>query len=98
MILRSACLIGLVCAGGAGCTARGATAEECRDILDRIVEVELREMGYADPELTALRQHELASRYAEELGECEGRAIPGNALACVARAESTEEISHECLR
>lgn len=80
------------------CGSERATAEDCAAILDRIVALELSEQGYRDPELTRRKQHEFARRFAAELHRCEGLSLPPGARLCVARAASTEEISHVCLR
>ena len=78
--------------------ATGATPEQCRAIFDRLVEVELAEMGYQDPVLTERRQAELARRYRSEIEECVGKAIPPGATECISSAETAEALSHECLR
>jgi len=75
----------------------GATPEQCRAIFDRLVEVELAEMGYQDPVLAERRQAELARRYRSEIEECVGKAIPPGAMECIASAETAEALSHECL-
>ena len=81
-----------------GCGGRPATDGECRAILDRIVELELGEQGFRDPVLAARKKSELGRRLAPELGLCVGRRLPPDAMACVAVARSTEELSHRCLR
>lgn len=97
--MRHACAVGVL---GAlmltACVEERASREQCQMIFDRLVTLELAEMGYADPALTARRQAELASRYRKQLAACVGKPIPPDAQACVARAETTEEVSHECLR
>ncbi len=80
------------------CTRERATAEQCRVIFDRMVELELRELGFKDAALAKLRQDELAARYRDELSGCTGRPLPEGAMACVATATSAEDISHRCLR
>lgn len=80
------------------CSAAPATEAECAQILDRIVELELRESGYNDAVLIARRQAELREKLALELKGCVGRRLPKRALECVRRADSAEAISHRCLR
>ena len=82
----------------AGCETKRATDEQCRVIFDRLVVLELREMGFDDPALAKLRQRELASRYRKDLASCVGYAIPSRALECIAKAEDSEALSHDCLR
>jgi hypothetical protein len=75
-----------------------ATAADCREILDRIVALELAEQGYRDPVLTRRKQDEFARRYAADLARCEGQRLKPHARACLATAGSTEQLSHDCLR
>lgn len=82
----------------AACSAAPATDADCAQILDRIVELELRESGYNDAVLIARRQAELREKLALELKGCVGRRLPKRALECVRRADSAEAISHRCLR
>lgn len=91
----------LVCAAllaTAGCNAHPATEADCAAILDRIVELELRESGFHDAVLIARRQAELRRKLGGELRDCVGRRLPDTALECVRRADSAEAISHRCLR
>ncbi|MEZ4450633.1 MAG: hypothetical protein R3B09_14220 [Nannocystaceae bacterium] len=83
---------------GAGCRGEAASAEQCARILDRIVELELREQGYRDPELARRKQAEFRRLFAEDLGECVGRRLPPAAMACIEAAVSAEQVSHLCLR
>ena len=75
-----------------------ATPEECGEIFDRIVEVELRERGFRDAALVDLKRKELRDVLAPELKECPGKRLEIGALVCVRRATSAETMSHECLR
>ncbi len=75
-----------------------ASEADCAAILDRIVELELREGGFNDAVLIAKRQVEMRTKLGGELGDCVGRRLPKDALECVRRADSAEAISHRCLR
>ena len=86
-------LLALSCRAG-----RPATRDECATILARIIELELQEQGYRDRELLRRRTLELQTRYAAALDQCEGRALPTGAMACIRSASSAEAISHQCLR
>jgi hypothetical protein len=55
-------------------------------------------MGFRDPALASRRKAELAARYRSQLQACVGRPISDDALRCVARAKTTEQLSHKCLR
>jgi hypothetical protein len=81
-----------------GCARRRATAEDCREILDRIVTVELMEMGFRDRELAARKRREIRRSFGPELARCQGRPLSAAGLACVRTARTTEELSHVCLR
>jgi hypothetical protein len=79
------------------CTRERASEQQCHAIFDRIVEIELEEMGFRDPALAARHKTELQARYEPTLRGCVGHAISGRAMACVATAKTTEELSHKCL-
>jgi hypothetical protein len=81
-----------------GCDDERASAEQCQAIFNRVVELELQEMGFKDPALAAIRQAELATRHQIELEACVGRRLPPGAMSCVLSAEDTEVLSHDCLR
>jgi hypothetical protein len=84
--------------GTLGCRGSRATASECAQVLDKIVDLELSERGFRDPELARRKRDELRRALGSELAECTGKPIGTGALACVQRATSTEQVSHECLR
>lgn len=82
----------------AGCGNGRASHDDCTAILDRIVELELREMGFRDPALVERKRAELHRTLAPEIGRCTGRRLPVDALACVRQATTAEDVSHRCLR
>lgn len=79
------------------CGGERASSADCESIFDRLVFLELQEMGFRDPALVSLRQTELKQHHQEQLKACVGRRLPANALRCVQEAESAENVSHECL-
>jgi hypothetical protein len=79
------------------CTRERASEQQCHAIFDRIVEIELEELGFRDGALAARRKAELRARYQSELRSCVGRSISDDVLPCVAAAKTTEELSHKCL-
>ena len=85
-------------AGGGACDQHQMSASECGLVLDRIVALELAGDGFRDPVLVARRQSELRLRFASDLTACVGRPASARVMACVAKAASTAEISHACLR
>ncbi|HMI83866.1 MAG TPA: hypothetical protein VK550_07210 [Polyangiaceae bacterium] len=93
----------LACALLAGACGHPASEAECRIILERIVELELRSQKVNDPA-------EIAKRRSESLGlatdggrsdlldGCVGRHITDRALACVQSAETASDITENCLQ
>lgn len=88
----------LLLSPGFGCRRERATLEQCQEILDRIIQLEMRESGFRDPVLLQRRREEFRRLLAPELKECEGKRMRSDALACVKGASNPEEISHRCLR
>lgn len=79
------------------CEPPRASAEQCRQIFDRMVELELRQMGFQDPVLAKRRQADLAARFRQDLESCVGRPMPEDAMACVAKAQNTQSLLRDCL-
>ena len=89
----------LICAGFlCGCGRRAATRAECESIFRRIVQLELQDEGYRDAALLSAVQSKLERDFATDLNQCVGLPLAPTALACVAAAKSTEDITHHCLR
>ena len=88
----------LLLASLTACGGRRATHEDCRQILDRLVDLELQERGFRDPALAARWRSQAAAAHAVDLAACEGQRIPRTALACVQAAANSEEVSHRCFR
>lgn len=80
------------------CHERAATRAECQLILDRIITIELGELGYRDPIFARRKQTELRTRLKSRLDACIGRPIPTHAITCIPNATTTEHLSHDCLR
>jgi hypothetical protein len=91
-------LLLLATALAAGCGGRRATRDDCRAILDRLVDLELEERGFRDPALIARWRAEAEGAHAAELAACEGKRMPRTAIACIRSAASSEELSHRCFR
>ena len=89
-----AALVGL--ASGCG---HPATERECQEILDKVVELELRGQNVSDP--ATLAQRKATAREARSkdlLGGCTGRKITDQAMACIRNARTYDEIDNRCLR
>ena len=80
------------------CARELASEQQCHAIFDRIVDIELEELGFRDPALAARHKADLQRRYARTLRDCVGHAISERAMTCVATARTTEELSHKCLQ
>lgn len=84
-----------------GC-GRPATDAECREILSRIVELELRAQDITDPREIEKRRAELETSIAAGKSGpyegCVGKRITEGQLRCVREAKSSGEITNECLR
>ena len=76
---------------------RSATPEDCAQILDRMVELELGSQGYSDPVLVARTRTTFRAQHEDELASCVGRRLPEGAMECIARASDIETLIHTCL-
>src|SRR5262245_15404956 len=81
-----------------GACGHPATEAECRIILERIVELELRSQKVTDPAEMAKRRNESLGvttdgGRSDLLDGCVGRHITDRALACVQSAETASEIT-----
>jgi hypothetical protein len=63
-----------------------------------MVDIELEELGYRDPALAQLKRKQLKQRFASEIGKCVGGKLSSKGLSCLETAQTTEQISHFCLR
>jgi hypothetical protein len=80
-----------------GCHRHVASAGDCRAILDRLVELELKESGYRDPSLAPRWQSELARRFEADLRRCQTLRVRDDLSSCLGLAQNPEEIAHHCL-
>ena len=82
--------------GGCG---HPATERECQEILDKVVELELRGQNVNDPATLELRKKTTReARSKDLLPSCTGRKITDQAMACIRSASSYDEIDNRCLR
>jgi hypothetical protein len=80
-----------------------ASEAECRIILERIVDLELKSQRVNDPVEIAKRRNESLGMAADGgrsdlLDGCVGRHITDRALACVQSAETASDITEHCLQ
>jgi len=80
-----------------GCSRHKATTEDCRAVLDRIIELELGGSGYRDGVLRARWKNDLRHRFAVDLQRCEGLTMKSDFRRCLRDARTTDEIVHQCV-
>jgi hypothetical protein len=80
----------------AGCGHKASDAD-CQFILDRNVEVQMKAMHIADPVAVDKRKQEIHTELKGQLAGCVGKRITDAMLACVARAQTAEDIDG-CMR
>lgn len=90
--------LSVLAAVSAGCSGRRATRADCQLIVDRVITIELGELGYRDAVFARRKTSELRERLKSRLEGCIGRSLPAHALSCIPNAQSTEALSHDCLR
>jgi hypothetical protein len=81
----------------AAACGRRATLDDCRLIVDRSVELEMRQMSLIDPSAIRKREDDVRSALQSELTSCEGRRVTGRTISCVQRANTLLELD-QCLR
>ncbi len=79
-----------------GCGHKASDAD-CQFILDRNVEVQMKAMHIADPVAVDKRKQEIHTELKGQLAGCVGKRITDAMLACVARAQTAEDIDG-CMR
>lgn len=91
--LAAACASWLV-----GCGHPASTAE-CEVIMDRVIELKLKEQHVTDPAKVAERKAEAKARLRDDLlQKCVGRRVTDSAMACIRAAQSEDDIEKKCLR
>ncbi len=85
----------LVLLGGA--CGRHATRADCQLIVDRSVEIELKERNETDPKAIAKREAEVRAELDVKIGSCErDRRVTDKMMACVQSASTTPDLE-KCL-
>ena len=88
--------LGALLAAVVGC-GRKATEADCDLIVDRYVEVELRDLKVTDPKVIDLRKAEMRRDLKDDLKNCPGKHITDSMLECVRKAETNDELDR-CTR
>jgi hypothetical protein len=83
-------------AAGAGCGHR-ATQGDCQLIVDKAVELQLKEMDLRDAPAIEKREQQVRAELEGEIKSCEGRHVTERTLSCVRAATTTQGLD-ACLR
>jgi hypothetical protein len=83
-------------AGAAAC-GRPATQEDCELIIDRNVELQMKQMQITDQAAVDKRKAEIRSAMSSELKGCVGKRVTDGMMICVKKAQTADEID-QCLR
>jgi hypothetical protein len=85
------------CALSAGC--HRATEQDCEKILDRMVELELKDQGIVDTgTIDARKEAARAKKHDDLMRNCVGKRLPKSSLDCIDKAQTPDEITEKCLR
>jgi hypothetical protein len=79
-----------------GC-GRRATELDCQLIVDKSVELQLRETNQTRADAIEKREEQVRAELQDEIKSCEGRRVTEKTLACVQAAATTQELD-KCLR
>jgi hypothetical protein len=86
-----ACGLALVTCG------RRATPADCQLLVDRSVELQLKELNHADAAAIAERERQVRAELDDEIRSCESRRVTEKTMDCVRAASSTSELDR-CFR
>ncbi|HXJ22166.1 MAG TPA: hypothetical protein VMT03_18230 [Polyangia bacterium] len=94
---RQMILVAVLAVGAGGCHRHVATQDDCRAILNRLVEMELAESGFHDPALVPRWQAELARRFEGDLRRCRAIRVRNDLAGCLRAAQNPEQVAHRCV-
>ena len=80
--------------GGCG---RRATESDCQLIVNKSVELQMKEMSLTNASAVAKREEQVRAELQGEIESCEGRRVSSKTMACVQAATSSQELDR-CLR
>jgi hypothetical protein len=80
--------------GGCG---RRATESDCQLIVNKSVELQMKEMSLTNASAVAKREAQVRAEMQGEIESCEGRRVSSKTMACVQGATSSQELDR-CLR
>lgn len=88
--------LGVAASVATGC-GRRATDADCRLIVDKSVELQMKEMSRNDVAAIAAREQQVRAALDDEIKSCANRRVTEKTMACV-RAASTAKELDTCLR
>jgi hypothetical protein len=88
------CALGTFALSGCG---RRATEADCQLIVDKSVDLQLKQMSETDAPSIRKREQEVRTALEGEIKSCEGRRVTERTMACVQAASTAEELD-TCLR
>lgn len=85
--------------GASLCVACGrkATPEDCQAIVDRNVEIQMKQMSITDPAAIEKKKTEMRTALEGDLRACVGRRVSDKMMECVRQAQKADEID-QCIR
>ena len=90
-------VFGVAAASSALGCGRRATHADCELIVDKSVELQMKEMSLTSAADVQKRVELVRSQLQGEIASCEGRRITDRTVACVQAASTTKEMD-QCLR
>lgn len=76
---------------------RRATPSDCQFIVDRSVELQLKEQNLSDAAAIAERERQVRAELEDEIKSCESLRVTDKTMTCVRSASSSRELDR-CLR
>ncbi len=88
-----------VLAGGWALGCHRTTEQDCEKVIDKMVELELRDQGVTDPLVLDDRKKTTREKKRDDLLKtCVGKRVSQSALSCIQSARHANEITDVCLR
>ena len=89
--------LGLTAAAALAACGRRATEADCRLIVDRSVELQMKEMSNTTPSAIHQRAEQVRGELGDEIKACEGRRVTDKTVSCVQAASTSMDLD-KCLR
>jgi hypothetical protein len=76
---------------------RKATSDDCQLIVDRAVELKMKELNLDDPAAIAKRQAQLRGELEGQMRDCVGRRVTDKMMGCVRSAPTSGDLE-QCVK